>query len=88
MKLGFIGGGNMAGAIAQGVIASGVFGASDICVCDINKEILEKYQKDVKTSVNNKDALLCDYIVLAVKPFILSKVFNIFIKHALLLLFY
>lgn len=74
MKLGFIGGGNMAGAIAQGVIASGVFGASDICVCDINKEILEKYQKDVKTSVNNKDALLCDYIVLAVKPFILSKV--------------
>lgn len=74
MKLGFIGGGNMAGAIAQGVIASGVFGASDICVCDINKEILNKYPADVKTSVNNSDALLCDYIVLAVKPFILSKV--------------
>lgn len=74
MKLGFIGGGNMAGAIAQGVIASGVFGASDICVCDINKEILKKYPTDVKTSVDNSDALLCDYIVLAVKPFILSKV--------------
>ncbi len=64
----------MAGAIAQGVIASGVFSASDICVCDINKEILKKYPAEVKTSSDNCDALLCDYIVLAVKPFILSKV--------------
>lgn len=74
MKLGFIGGGNMAGAIAQGVISSGVFGASDVCVCDINEEALKKYPTDVKTSADNNDALMCDYIVLAVKPFILSKV--------------
>ncbi len=64
----------MAGAIAQGVIASGVCKPLDMCVCDINKDILKKYQDGVKTSVHNSDALLCDYIVLAVKPFILSKV--------------
>ena len=74
MKLGFIGGGNMAGAIASGVMSSGLCSESDICICDINEEILDKYPDGVKTSVHNKDALSCDYIVLAVKPFILSKV--------------
>lgn len=74
MKIGFIGGGNMAGAIAGGVISSGLCAKSQITVCDINDEILNKYDKEVTTSHNNKDALLCDYIVLAVKPFILSKV--------------
>lgn len=74
MKIGFIGGGNMAGAIANGVISSGLYEKKDICVCDINKESLKKYDKEVITSCDNKDALNCDYIVLAVKPFILSKV--------------
>ena len=74
MKIGFIGGGNMAGAIANGVISSGLCAKKDICICDINAESLKKYDKEIKTSQNNKDALLCDYIVLAVKPFILSKV--------------
>ena len=74
MNIGFIGGGNMAGAIAGGVISSGLCAKSQITVCDINDEILNKYDKEVNTSHNNKDALLCDYIVLAVKPFILSKV--------------
>lgn len=74
MKIGFIGGGNMAGAIAEGVIASGLCSASDVCVCDINEEMLKKYTGGVKTSTDNRAALSCDYIVLAVKPFILSKV--------------
>ncbi len=74
MKIGFIGGGNMAGAIANGVIASGLCEKSDITVCDIDAETLKKYDSGINTSCDNKDALLCDYIVLAVKPFILSKV--------------
>lgn len=74
MKIGFIGGGNMAGAIANGVIASGLCKKKDICVCDINKESLKKYDSDIITSTDNKEALNCDYIVLAVKPFIIAKV--------------
>ena len=74
MKIGFIGGGNMAGAIAQGVVASGICRAEDVLVCDINEEMLKKYTGGIKTSTDNRDALLCDYIVLAVKPFILASV--------------
>ena len=74
MKIGFIGGGNMAGAIANGVIASGLCKKSDVTVCDISAETLKKYESGINTSSDNKDALLCDYIVLAVKPFVLSKV--------------
>ena len=81
MKLGFIGGGNMAGAIAQGVVASGVCKASDVLVCDINEGMLKKYTGGIKTSTDNRDALLCDYIVLAVKPFILAKVLEEIVKE-------
>jgi len=73
MKIGFIGGGNMASAIIHGVISSGLCKESDVCVCDISQEALKKYDEKIKTSTNNKDALVCDYIVLAVKPFVLSK---------------
>ena len=74
MKIGFIGGGNMAGALANGVIASGLCKKCDVTVCDINEESLKKYDKEINTSTDNKKALECDYIILAVKPFILSKV--------------
>ncbi len=74
MKIGFIGGGNMAGALANGVIKSGVCKKSEVCICDINEESLKKYDKEIKTSTDNKKALESDYIILAVKPFVLSKV--------------
>lgn len=74
MKIGFIGGGNMAGAIAQGVVASGLCEASDVLVCDINEEMLKKYTGGIKTSTDNRDTLSSNYIVLAVKPFILASV--------------
>lgn len=74
MKIAFIGGGNMAGAIAKGVVASGISKAENVLVCDINKEMLKKYTDGIKTSTDNRDALSCDYIVLAVKPFILASV--------------
>lgn len=74
MKIGFIGGGNMAGALANGVIKSGLCEKTDVTICDINEESLKKYDKEIKTSTDNKKALECDYIILAVKPFILAKV--------------
>lgn len=81
MKIGFIGGGNMAGAIANGVVASGLCEKKNICICDINAESLKKYDKEIVTSQDNKDALSCDYIVLAVKPFILPKVLEELSSH-------
>lgn len=67
MKVGFIGGGNMANAIVNGVISSGLCKKDEIVVCDKNSNALEKYN-DIKTSTDNKEALSADYIVLAVKP--------------------
>jgi len=74
MKIGFIGGGNMACAIVNGVVASGLCKPCDVTVCDISVETLKKYDNGIITSTNNGDALSCDYIVLAVKPFIISKI--------------
>ena len=76
MKIGFIGGGNMAGAIAGGVIASGLCQKREVCVCDKNPAALEKYDREINTSTDNRDAFYGDYIILAVKPFILPQVLD------------
>lgn len=73
MKIGFIGGGNMASAIINGVLSSGLSEKQELTVCDKNKEALLKYE-GVNTSENNLDALLSDVVVLAVKPNILPLV--------------
>ena len=73
MKIGFIGGGNMAGAIIKGVLSSGLCQMQEITVCDKNKDALLKYE-GVHTSEKNQDALSCEVVVLAVKPNILPLV--------------
>ena len=73
MKIGFIGGGNMAGAIVNGVLSSGLSEKQEITVCDKNKDALLKYD-GVHTSEQNLDALSCEVVVLAVKPSILPLV--------------
>ena len=73
MKIGFIGGGNMAGAIVNGVLSSGLCEKQEIAVCDKSKEALLKYD-GVHTSEENLDALSCEVVVLAVKPNILPSV--------------
>lgn len=73
MKIGFIGGGNMAGAIVNGVLSAGLSEKQEITVCDKNKEALLKYD-GVHTSEQNPDALSCEVVVLAVKPNILPSV--------------
>lgn len=75
MKLGFIGGGNMAFAIFAGVLKDGLFTPDDICVNDTDKKALEKFDKmGVLTSTELDVVTSCDYIILAVKPFILPVV--------------
>ncbi len=77
MKLGFIGGGNMAFAIASGVVSSGLLCADNITVNDTNENALKKFMDGgMKASCDVAALMSCDYIVLAVKPFILPEVLN------------
>lgn len=64
----------MAGAIAGGVLSAGLCRKSDVCVCDKNPAVLERYDCDVHRSTDNRDAFFGDYVILAVKPFVLPYV--------------
>lgn len=71
MKLGFIGGGNMAFAICSGVIKSGLLKAEDITVNDTNDSALLKFkEQNVNVSSDVLALTDCDYIIIAVKPHI------------------
>ena len=70
MKISFIGGGNMARSLINGLIADG-FAAQNIIVSDANAEQLAalKQQLAINTTTSNTDAAkAADIIVLAVKP--------------------
>ena len=71
MKLGFIGAGNMAGAILAGVIGKQFLPVDEIAIFDINpaqrQKVAEQYS--VRVAESQEDLIaLCDNIVLAVKP--------------------
>ena len=71
MKLGFIGGGNMAYAICGGVLSSGLLNAENITVNDTNEAALAKFkEQNVAVSCDVSAITECDYIILAVKPHI------------------
>lgn len=71
MKLGIIGLGNMATAMINGIIKSGLAGAADITGSDASEGQRNKAEKDlgIKTCLTNEEAVKdADYIILAVKP--------------------
>ena len=75
MKIGFIGGGNMASAILGGVISAGLCETSDIFVTDVSDDALKKYElSGIKCGKSLDVALSADIVILAVKPFILPGV--------------
>lgn len=69
-KLGFIGFGNMANAIYNGVINDGFLEKTDILIYDIDKEKLNSAQKSgILTANSNEDVVEnCEYVILAIKP--------------------
>ncbi len=72
MKLGFIGSGKMATALAQGVIKSGVCPVSDILVSDAIPAAAQKLAAatGARHASSNAEVLReCDAVVLAVKPY-------------------
>jgi pyrroline-5-carboxylate reductase len=70
MMLGFIGSGNMAEAIARGVVARGVVSASGIIASDVRPERLGVLRKlgAVAATSNREVAEKSETVILAVKP--------------------
>lgn len=71
MKLGFLGSGKMATALARGVVASGVFDAGNVFVSDVHAPSVEKLAAALgakAVATNAKLADQSDIIVLCVKP--------------------
>lgn len=67
---GFVGAGNMAGAIIEGLIKTKLFEPNEIIVSATKQSSLEKYKKmNVNTTLNNTDLVIKSRIVfLCVKP--------------------
>ena len=71
MKLGFIGCGNMAGAIMGGIVKNGMIKASEIIGSDLSPVGRQKVEEayGIVTTENNKEVVeKADVVVLAVKP--------------------
>ena len=74
--IGFIGAGNMAYALINGLLNNG-YDSKNIKVSDPNHELLQKREAELNiTTFENNSSLVeaCDIIVFAVKPQVLSKV--------------
>ena len=69
-KLGFLGMGNMAGAILNGILRSGSIARSDMIVCEANVDRLkEMYDLGLATtSIAEEVFLKSEYVIIAVKP--------------------
>ena len=78
MKIGFIGGGNMGGAIIGGIVKNDVAAPEDIIVSDANKASVEKIQSlyGVNAAENNTQTAGADILFLCVKPNILYSVID------------
>lgn len=78
MKIGFIGAGNMGGAIIGSIINSKLTSAENIIVADKCEEKLDelKSKYGIATTQNNGDVLGADIVILAVKPNVIYSVID------------
>ena len=75
--LGFLGGGNMAGALVKGLLHAKVVPPEKIMVSDVKPErlaFLKEKHGVVTTTDNHALVRACDVVVLAVKPQVIDKV--------------
>lgn len=72
MRIGFIGAGNMGGAILRGMLDAGYIKASQAVVCDVSRRRMEELSKEIPSAVYCDSAMdlvaQSDMIILAVKP--------------------
>jgi pyrroline-5-carboxylate reductase len=77
LKIGFLGGGAMAGALLTGLVGSGAVAARDVYVSDISKERLELLKSSLNINIihdNCELVRLADIVILAVKPGVVQPV--------------
>ena len=76
MKFSFIGAGNMASAIIDGICLKNLAAPGDICVSDKDRSKLDEFSKKgfVTSSSNEECAVFGDVIIIAVKPGIVPKI--------------
>lgn len=73
MKVGFIGCGNMGGALARAICQ---VSETNVYISDLNSEKIEEFAKETGAIVSTNEAIAaeCDFIFLAVKPAVFSSV--------------
>ncbi len=78
MKIGFIGFGNMAKAIAEGIINKSVLNASNLCAYDINEAAVDNAKKlKINVLSSEKDVVKqSEFIFLCVKPQSFTQLLN------------
>ena len=79
MKIGFIGLGNMAGTICQGLIKSDFIDSSEVYGYDINSQQLMMFEQDFVIHVCSSEQEVvknCDYLVMGVKPNVVESVIS------------
>ena len=78
MKIAIIGAGNMGGAIARGLYASGLSKANDLFISNAHEEKLKAIAKDIPgiyTTTDNREIIKkADCVMLAVKPWLIKDV--------------
>ena len=80
MKLCFIGGGNMASAIINGIVKSGFIPAENITVCDLLPEKLSCFkERGINVTSDSLESVKsADVVIFAVKPDVLRKILPTF----------
>ena len=89
-KIGFIGGGNMGGAIIGGILSASLVKSDSVIVADSNEEGLESLKKrfSVRTTTDNKEvAKEADILFLSIKPnvypIVIKQIKDIISEHTL-----
>lgn len=75
--IGFVGAGNMAGALIRGLLSSGAVAPERIYASDLRRERLDELAREhgIRTTPANEElAAACDVVVLAVKPQVIDKI--------------
>mmetsp|Transcript_20047 Transcript_20047/g.60739 ORF Transcript_20047/g.60739 Transcript_20047/m.60739 type:complete len:280 (+) Transcript_20047:371-1210(+) len=84
--LGFIGAGNMAGALARGAVSAGAIPAARVCASDLVQPLLDKLSEDLPgvqcfNGGNAEVASRANLIIVAVKPDVVPIVLNELAPH-------
>jgi pyrroline-5-carboxylate reductase len=76
MKISIIGGGNMGGSIARGLVQGSFFKPDDITVIDIHDaplKSLQAFNPDIRVALKDYDSVsVADIVLLAVKPWLIK----------------